>query len=135
MTYKQKNNTQFAANTVLHYKDPWSPCACPAISFRSGDHQNWTQTHFNPSRAAASWCAAPLALRPRIMPVRIRLALHGCTNRPFYHIVVAPARFKRDGRHLEQVSTRTSTAGTHAGGSLATPTSGILTVQWRYAPC
>ena len=47
------------------------------------------------------------------MPVRIRLALHGCTNRPFYHIVVAPARFKRDGRHLEQVSTKIiSTAGT-----------------------
>ena len=37
------------------------------------------------------------------MSVRIRLALHGCTNRPFYHIVVAPSKFKRDGRHLEQV--------------------------------
>ena len=35
--------------------------------------------------------------------VRIRLALHGCTNRPFFHIVVAPSRFKRNGRHLEQV--------------------------------
>ena len=39
-----------------------------------------------------------------IMPVRIRLSLRGCTNRPFYHIVVAPSRFKRGGRHLEQVT-------------------------------
>ena len=37
------------------------------------------------------------------MPVRIRLALHGCTNRPFYHIVVAPSKAPRNGRHLEQV--------------------------------
>ena len=37
------------------------------------------------------------------MPVRIRLALHGCTNRPFYHVVVAPSKAPRNGRHLEQV--------------------------------
>ena len=36
--------------------------------------------------------------------VRIRFALHGCKNRPFYHIVVASNRSKRDGKHLEQVS-------------------------------
>lgn len=35
--------------------------------------------------------------------VRIRFALHGCKNRPFYHIVVASNRSKRDGKHLEQV--------------------------------
>jgi small subunit ribosomal protein S16 len=35
--------------------------------------------------------------------LRIRLALHGCTNRPFYHVVVAANKFKRNGRHLEQV--------------------------------
>ena len=40
------------------------------------------------------------------MPVRIRLSLHGCRNRPFYHIVVAPSKFKRDGRHLEQVDNK-----------------------------
>lgn len=40
----------------------------------------------------------------REMPVRIRLAMHGCTNRPFYHIVVASSKFKRNGRHLEQVT-------------------------------
>lgn len=39
------------------------------------------------------------------MPVvRIRLALHGCLNRPFYHIVVALNKSKRDGKHFEQVS-------------------------------
>ncbi|XP_065830321.1 small ribosomal subunit protein bS16m-like [Oscarella lobularis] len=37
------------------------------------------------------------------MAVRIRLALHGCKNRPFYHIVVANSKWKRDGKHLEQV--------------------------------
>ena len=35
--------------------------------------------------------------------VRIRLSLRGCINRPFYHIVVANSRWKRDGKHLEQV--------------------------------
>jgi len=41
----------------------------------------------------------------RAMPVlRMRLALHGCINRPFYHIVVANNTSKRDGKHIEQVS-------------------------------
>ncbi|XP_065917094.1 small ribosomal subunit protein bS16m-like [Dysidea avara] len=35
--------------------------------------------------------------------LRIRLARWGCTNRPFYHIVVADARAPRNGRHFEQV--------------------------------
>jgi len=35
--------------------------------------------------------------------VRIRLSLRGCTNRPFYHIVVANSKWKRDGKHIEQV--------------------------------
>ncbi|XP_064395375.1 small ribosomal subunit protein bS16m-like [Halichondria panicea] len=35
--------------------------------------------------------------------VRIRLSLRGCTNRPFYHLVVANSKWKRDGKHLEQV--------------------------------
>ncbi|CAG8468560.1 2415_t:CDS:2 [Ambispora leptoticha] len=37
------------------------------------------------------------------MVVRIRLARHGIRNRPFYHIVVANARSKRDGKHIEKV--------------------------------
>lgn len=42
------------------------------------------------------------------MAVRIRLSLHGCTNRPFYHIVVATSKSKRDGRHIEQVKLQKS---------------------------
>uniref|UniRef100_A0A7S0XKV9 30S ribosomal protein S16 n=1 Tax=Chrysocystis fragilis TaxID=1411660 RepID=A0A7S0XKV9_9STRA len=37
--------------------------------------------------------------------VRIRLARHGRKHRPFYRIVVADARSKRDGRHIERVGT------------------------------
>lgn len=35
--------------------------------------------------------------------VVIRLARHGAKKRPFYHIVVADQRFKRDGRNLERL--------------------------------
>ena len=35
----------------------------------------------------------------------IRLALHGCTNRPFYHIVVMPTYKARDHRPVEQIGT------------------------------
>lgn len=35
--------------------------------------------------------------------VTIRLARGGAKKRPFYHIVVADKRDKRDGRHLERV--------------------------------
>lgn len=35
----------------------------------------------------------------------IRLARHGCTNRPFYHIVVIPIHRARDAKPLEQIGT------------------------------
>ncbi|XP_074088935.1 small ribosomal subunit protein bS16m [Macrotis lagotis] len=35
--------------------------------------------------------------------VSIRLALGGCSNRPFYRVVAAYNRRARDGRHLEQL--------------------------------
>lgn len=35
--------------------------------------------------------------------VTIRLSRGGAKKRPFYHIVVADRRCKRDGRHLERV--------------------------------
>ncbi|MFC1610600.1 30S ribosomal protein S16 [Myxococcota bacterium] len=37
------------------------------------------------------------------MAVTIRLARRGCKRRPFYHIVAADSRLKRDGRFLEQI--------------------------------
>ena len=39
------------------------------------------------------------------MAVKIRLARHGATKRPFYRIVVADSESKRDGRFLENVGT------------------------------
>ncbi len=35
--------------------------------------------------------------------VNIRLARGGSKKRPFYHIVVADKRNKRDGRHIERI--------------------------------
>lgn len=35
--------------------------------------------------------------------VTIRLSRHGSKKRPFYHIVVADSRCKRDGRFIEHV--------------------------------
>lgn len=35
--------------------------------------------------------------------VVIRLARGGAKKRPFYHIVVADQRFKRDGRYIERI--------------------------------
>ena len=35
--------------------------------------------------------------------VTIRLSRGGAKKRPFYHIIVADRRSKRDGRHLERV--------------------------------
>jgi small subunit ribosomal protein S16 len=35
--------------------------------------------------------------------VKIRLARGGAKKRPFYHIVVADARSKRDGRRIERI--------------------------------
>ena len=37
------------------------------------------------------------------MPVRLRLQRHGRKRRPFYHIVAADARAKRDGRYIERI--------------------------------
>ena len=39
------------------------------------------------------------------MPVKIRLARHGRSNRPFYHIVVADGRSPRDGKYIEKIGT------------------------------
>lgn len=39
------------------------------------------------------------------MPVRIRLQRHGKKGKPFYWIVAADARAKRDGRYLEKIGT------------------------------
>jgi len=39
------------------------------------------------------------------MPVKIRLARHGATKRPFYRIVVAESERRRDGKFLETVGT------------------------------
>lgn len=35
--------------------------------------------------------------------VKIRLARGGAKKRPFYHVVVADSRSKRDGRYIERV--------------------------------
>lgn len=37
------------------------------------------------------------------MPVKIRLQRHGRSKRPFYHIIVADARSKRDGKFIERI--------------------------------
>ena len=39
------------------------------------------------------------------MPVKIRLQRHGKKGKPFYWIVAADARCKRDGRYLEKLGT------------------------------
>jgi small subunit ribosomal protein S16 len=39
------------------------------------------------------------------MAVKMRLARHGTTKRPFYRIVVADSESPRDGRFLENVGT------------------------------
>jgi len=39
------------------------------------------------------------------MPVKIRLQRHGKKNKPFYWIVAADSRAKRDGRFLEKIGT------------------------------
>ncbi|HBH05398.1 MAG TPA: 30S ribosomal protein S16 [Flavobacteriales bacterium] len=37
------------------------------------------------------------------MPVKLRLQRHGKKGKPYYHIVVADARSKRDGRYIEKL--------------------------------
>ena len=39
------------------------------------------------------------------MATKIRLQRHGKKGQPFYHIVVADSRFKRDGRLIEKLGT------------------------------
>ena len=39
------------------------------------------------------------------MSVKLRLARHGATHRPFYWLVAADSRFARDGRYLEKLGT------------------------------
>ena len=39
------------------------------------------------------------------MPVRIRLQRHGKKGSPFYWIVAADVRSKRDGKYLEKIGT------------------------------
>ena len=39
------------------------------------------------------------------MAVNIRLARHGAHKAPYYRIVVADSRARRDGRYIEQVGT------------------------------
>ena len=39
------------------------------------------------------------------MSVKIRLARGGCKKRPYYRIIVADSRSKRDGRFIEKIGT------------------------------
>ena len=39
------------------------------------------------------------------MAVKLRLQRHGKKGKPFYHVVVADARAKRDGKYIEKVGT------------------------------
>lgn len=39
------------------------------------------------------------------MAVKIRLQRHGRKGRPFYHIVIADSRVKRDGKFIEKIGT------------------------------
>lgn len=39
------------------------------------------------------------------MAVKIRLQRHGRKGRPFYHIVIADSRVKRDGKFIERIGT------------------------------
>ena len=45
--------------------------------------------------------------------VRIRLALHGCSNRPFYHIVAIHHKRARNGLIYEQLGTYDPIPNTH----------------------
>lgn len=37
------------------------------------------------------------------MSVKIRLARHGCSHKPFYHVVAADSRKARNGRFIEKL--------------------------------
>ena len=39
------------------------------------------------------------------MPLKLRLQRHGKKGKPFYHIVIADSRSKRDGRFIQKIGT------------------------------
>jgi len=39
------------------------------------------------------------------MSVQVRLSRHGTRNRPFYHVVAADHKMRRDGRFIEKIGT------------------------------
>ena len=47
------------------------------------------------------------------MAVKIRLARHGAKKAPYYRIVVADSRARRDGRFIEQVGSYNPTTPKH----------------------
>ena len=47
------------------------------------------------------------------MAVKIRLARHGAKKAPYYRIVVADSRARRDGRFIEQVGSYNPTTTKH----------------------
>ena len=51
--------------------------------------------------------------------VVIRLARGGAKNRPFYNVVVADSRDRRDGRFIEIVETEIEDAAAAGGGMLS----------------
>ncbi|KAL8600412.1 37S ribosomal protein S16, mitochondrial [Nucella lapillus] len=44
-------------------------------------------------------------MAPKVSQLMIRLALHGCNNRPFYQLVLMPGRAHRNAVPLEQLGT------------------------------
>ena len=60
--------------------------------------------HFDCQPLSVSWCGGHRRFEKRqFNMVVIRLARGGAKGRPFYNIVVADARERRDGRYLERV--------------------------------
>jgi small subunit ribosomal protein S16 len=54
-------------------------------------------------RLSVSWCGGPKKQFKGNIMVVIRLARGGSKKRPFYNIVAADSRNRRDGRFLERV--------------------------------
>jgi small subunit ribosomal protein S16 len=52
---------------------------------------------------ACPWCGGRYRLQDEQNMVVIRLARGGAKKRPFYNVVVADARERRDGRFIERV--------------------------------
>ena len=47
------------------------------------------------------------------MATRLRLQRHGKKGKPFYHLVAADARSKRDGRYIEKLGVYNPVSYTH----------------------